>query len=105
LPMDKELAREVEDELRNEDAKMGDVGDFGSAAGTLIDGFQKIKREDSDDSPGRDMIPLPPYTITDVEREVKLVKEHREMYKLQGFPDRALPGGVVMHTFHNTNDG
>ncbi|TGZ83286.1 WD40 repeat-like protein [Ascodesmis nigricans] len=100
LPMDRELAKEVEDELQEEDAKMRDV----SRGGSLLEEFQRIKREEMEDSPMRDAVPLPPYTVTDVEREVQLVKEQREAVKIHGGPSPALPS-VCMYTFHNTNDG
>lgn len=100
LPMDRELAKEVEDELKDEDIKMRDV----SRGGLLIEEFQKIKREEAEDSPMRDAVPLPPYTVMDVEREVQLVKDHREAVKIHGGTSPALPS-VCMYTFHNTNDG
>lgn len=99
LPMEKDLAKDVEEELREEDARAG------SRVGvSLVEEFQRIKREESEDSPARDAIPLPPYTVRDIEREVLLVKDHREAVKLQGGPNPALPT-VCMYTFHNTNDG
>lgn len=108
LPMDKELSKDVEDELRDEDLRMKDVtrhDELGIAAGgTLLDEFQKIKREESEDSPMRELVPLPPYTVADVEREVKLVKETREKMQVRGGPSPALPS-VCMYTFHNTHDG
>lgn len=97
LPMDKELAKDVEEELREEDAR--------AITGTsLLEEFQRIKREESEDSPARETIPLPPYTVRDVRREVQVVKEHHEAVKLYGGANPALPS-VCMYTFHNTNDG
>lgn len=108
MPMDRELMADVEDELRDEDARMKDVtrsDELGvSTGGTLVDEFQKIKREESEDSPMRDVIPLPPYTGVDVEREVRLVKESRDKVRLHGVPSPSLPS-VCMYTFHNTHDG
>lgn len=108
LPMDKELAKDVEDELRDEDTRMKDVTRHDtlgvSAGGTLLEEFQKIKREESEDSPMREMVPLPPYTVADVDREVKLVKEARERMQVKGGPSPALPS-VCMYTFHNSHDG
>ncbi|KAG0128182.1 WD40-repeat-containing domain protein [Tuber indicum] len=105
LPMPADFMADVEDELRDEDAMGAENavgGDFGVS---LLDEFQKkIKREESEDSPMRDHIPLPPYTGVDIEREVRLVKESREKMKLSGPPALALPS-VLMYTFHNTNDG
>ncbi|CCX34827.1 Similar to Transcription initiation factor TFIID subunit 5; acc. no. O13282 [Pyronema omphalodes CBS 100304] len=108
LPMDKELMKEVEEELREEDTKMKDISrsdELGVTAGkSLIDEFSKIKREEGEDSPAREAIPLPPYTIADVEDEVRQVKEYREKVQIKGGPSPALPS-VCMYTFHNTNDG
>ncbi|KAF8538026.1 WD40-repeat-containing domain protein [Trichophaea hybrida] len=108
LPMDKELAKGVEEQLREEDVRLDEVSKhdgLGMVAGNmLLDEFQKIKREESEDSPLRENIPLPPYTIADIDREVKVVKESRDMLKLQGGPYPALPS-VCMYTFHNSNDG
>lgn len=108
LPMDRDLAREVEEELREDDIRMRDVSrsdELGVAAGpTLLDEFQKIKREESEESPMREIVPLPPYTVADIEREIKLVKDSRDMIKLHGGPSPALPS-VCMYTFHNTSDG
>lgn len=108
LPMDKDLAREVEDELREEDSRMKDVSRkdrFGVPAGTmLLDEFHKIKREESEDSPVREIVPLPPYTTADINHEVNLVKESRDMIKLQGGPYPTL-ASVCMYTFHSTYDG
>lgn len=108
LPMDKEMMKEVEEELRDEDTRMRDASrndELGVAVGSsLVDEFQKIKREGSEDSPMRETVPLPPYTVMDIEREVRLVRESRETISLSGGPSPALPS-VCMYTFHNTNDG
>jgi transcription initiation factor TFIID subunit 5 len=108
LPMDRDLMTDVEEELREEDARMKDVtrsDELGvSLGGGLFDEFQKIKKEESEDSPMRENIPLPPYTGIDVEREVRMVKESRDKMKLRGIPSPALPS-VSMYTFHNTHDG
>jgi transcription initiation factor TFIID subunit 5 len=107
LPMDKDMMREVEEALRDEDTKMREAtrnDELGISSGSmLLDEFQKIKREESEDSPMRESVPLPPYTITDVEHEVRQVKEAREKMKILGAPNPALPS-VCMYTFHNTND-
>jgi len=108
LPMDKEMMKEVEEELRDEDTRMRDASrndELGVTVGSsLVDEFHKIKREESEDSPMRESVPLPPYTVTDIERELRLVRESREMITLSGGPSPALPS-VCMYTFHNTNDG
>ncbi|KAA8896291.1 WD40-repeat-containing domain protein [Sphaerosporella brunnea] len=108
LPMDKDMVKEVEEELRDEDSRLRELtrsDELGiAAASSLADEFQKIKREESEDSPMRESIPLPPYTVADIHEEVKRVKEYREMMKIGGGPSTALPS-VCMYTFHNTNDG
>jgi len=102
LPMAADFMGDVEDELRDEDSENAAGGDLSIS---LLDEFQKkIKREESEDSPMRDHIPLPPYTGVDIEREVRVVKENRDRMKLSGAPAPALPS-VLMYTFHNTNDG
>lgn len=97
LPMDRELVKDVEEELREEDSRA-------RAGSSLVEEFQRIKREESEDSPAREAIPLPPYTVRDIDREILLVKDHRDAVKLHGGPNPALPS-VCMYTFHNTNDG
>lgn len=107
LPMSMDYMADVEEELREEDARVKDAMTDDSGAflgGTLLEEFQKIKREESEDSPMRDHIPLPPYTGVDIEREVRLVKESRDKVKLNGVPGPALPT-ICMYTFHNTQDG
>ena len=108
MPMDKELMKELEEELREEDVKMKDASrgdELGVSSGpSLIEEFQKIKREESEETPMRESVPLPPYTVADIDREIEMVKEHRNMVKIHGAPAPALPN-VCMYTFHNTNDG
>jgi transcription initiation factor TFIID subunit 5 len=108
MPMDKDLTMDVEEILKEEDIKTKDAtrnDELGVSAGVpLVEEFQRIKREESEDSPIREAVPLPPYTIVDVDREVRLVKESRDMVQLQGPSGPALPS-VCMYTFHNTYDG
>ncbi|KAI5789118.1 WD40-repeat-containing domain protein [Geopyxis carbonaria] len=104
LPMDKDLAKDIEEELKEMDMKDTPGSGFKVSDGTLHDEFQKIKREESEDSPSREIVPLPPYTVADVEREIRLVKDSRESLRLIGTSSPALPT-VHMYTFHNTNDG
>lgn len=109
LPMDKDFVTDVEDQLQQEDSRerqSGRQGELGlNAPGrSLIEEFKKIKREESEDSPIREDIPLPPYKGADIEREVRMVKESRNKFNLLGIPAAALPS-VCMYTFHNSNDG
>lgn len=109
LPMDKEFIADVEERLQQEDANerqqtKQDESGIVSGVRSLVDEFKAIKREETEDSPMRDDIPLPPYKGTDIEREVRMVKESRQKFNLIGAPSPALPS-VCMYTFHNTNDG
>jgi transcription initiation factor TFIID subunit 5 len=56
LPMDPDMMEDVRAELREEDARNGDVvnGDH-----SLSQAWSKVKREPAEDSPARDLIPLP----------------------------------------------
>lgn len=109
FPMDKEFIADVEERLQQEDAnerQQTKQEESGLASGirSLVDEFKSIKREETEDSPMRDELPLPPYKGTDIEREVRLVKESRKKFNLTGALSPALPS-VCMYTFHNTNDG
>ena len=109
LPMDKDFISDVEERLHQEDAnerqatKHDELG-LNSGVKSLMDEFRSIKREETEDSPMRDDIPLPPHKGADIEREVRLVKESRSKFNLIGVPSPTLPS-VCMYTFHNTNDG
>jgi transcription initiation factor TFIID subunit 5 len=51
LPMDAEMLEDVRAELREEDAVNGDH--------SLLQAWSKVKHEPAEDSPSRDLIPLP----------------------------------------------
>lgn len=75
---------------------------------SLVETFeQRIKREESEEVPGRtELPPRPPPLARDVAMEVQKVKEARDQLKLAGRTGGVGPGiNVVMYTFHNTNDG
>ena len=108
-PMDKEFIADVEERLVQEDANerqatRQDESGLASGVRSLVDEFRNIKREETEDSPLRDDIPLPPYKGADIEREVRMVKESRKKFNLLNTSSPALPS-VCMYTFHNTNDG
>jgi len=125
LPMDKDLVADIEEELTAEDTRQKESRkeeELGATSGTLslLEEFQKIKREDSEDAPMRDDIPLPPYKGSDIDAEVKNVKDYRDRFHLSSLSataniqpglegvSPALSGSLpscVMYTFHNTNDG
>jgi hypothetical protein len=101
------MARDVEDELEDMDSKMTEdlpIDDRRGMAGpSLLETFQRVKREARKDSPTSEHVPLPRSSVADVEREIKLVTESRELIRLQDSPNLALPS-VRCYTFHNTND-
>ncbi|KAL8944744.1 MAG: hypothetical protein Q9211_000460 [Gyalolechia sp. 1 TL-2023] len=75
---------------------------------SLVEAFeQRIKREESEEVPGRtELPPRPPPLARDVAMEVQKVKENRDRMKISGRTGGVGPGvSVVMYTFHNTNDG
>ena len=53
LPMDPDMMADVQAELREEDSRNGDKDN------SLTQAWSKVKREPADDSPSRDLIPLP----------------------------------------------
>lgn len=74
---------------------------------SLVEVFeQRIKREESEEVPGRtELPPRPPPLARDIAMEVQKVKENRDRMKISGRTDGVGPGvSVVMYTFHNTND-
>ncbi|KAF3921906.1 Beta-TrCP [Dactylellina cionopaga] len=121
MPMDKDMIADVEHELAAEDAREKERRDaeLGTAGGpTFLETFQQhIKREESEDTPMRDEIPLPPYKQTDIDGEIRAVKEYRDRFRLsniaaqaktqQGVEGPPMTGAlpsVLTYTFHNTND-
>lgn len=55
MPMDPDMMEDVQNELREEDARNGTV----NGENSLLQTWSKVKREPADDSPSRDLIPLP----------------------------------------------
>lgn len=75
---------------------------------SLVETFeQRIKREESEEVPGRtELPPRPPPLARDVAMEVQRVKENRSRLKISGRTGGVGPAmNVVMYTLHNTNDG
>jgi transcription initiation factor TFIID subunit 5 len=55
MPMDTDMIEDVETQLREEDQRNGEVnGDH-----SLAQAWSKVKREPADDSPSRELLPLP----------------------------------------------
>ena len=105
LPMDPEAAADVRDEL--EEADVAAPPALGQPS--LIEELdQKIKRENSEDAPSRDTIPLPKPLARDVAADVQRIKEHRDRFQLHPRGSGAVGSGpgvsVTMFTFHNTHD-
>lgn len=67
----------------------------------LVDTFKTMIKVE-DDSPARDILPLPKYKRADIEREVVKVIDTQASLKLSA-TQTALPS-VCMYTFHNTHD-
>jgi len=103
MAMDPELAQDVRAALEDEDAQNPPA----LGKNSLVDEFDHtIKREDSEDGPSRNDIPLPPSRAKDVVMEVQKIKESRDRFKIEGRTGGIGPSvSICMFTFHNTLDG
>lgn len=102
LPMEPEFVGEVRARLDEEDARRPPL-DGQLSLGQHFD--QHIKREESDDAPRREELPLPATTTREVAMEVQKVKENRDRFRIESRTGGVGPGlSVVMFTFHNTYD-
>jgi transcription initiation factor TFIID subunit 5 len=101
-PADPDFIEDVRAQLQEEDAK----NPHGPGQQTYVEEFeQRIKQEQSEDAPSRDLMPIPPLLSRDVAMEVQRVKENRDRFKLEGRTGGIGPGvSVAMYTFMNTND-
>lgn len=101
MPMDAELAADVRTELEEDDLKHPtEPGKL-----SLVEEFDRIKREDSVDAPNRNEIPFPPSRARDVVMEVQKVKESRDRFKIESRTGGIGPAvSVCMFTFHNSLD-
>ena len=102
LPMEQELKDDVRADLEDEDSRNPPT----SGRTTLVSHFEeRIKREESEESPNRNELQLPPSTARDVAMEVQKVKEDRDRFKIEGRSGGVGPAiSVTMFTFHNTLD-
>jgi len=102
LPLEPELLEDLEAELAEEDQKSPP----GEEQSTLVDELKRmIKREESEESPNRADLPMPPSKMRDVVMEVQKVKENRDRFNIEGRTGGVGPGvSVCMFTFHNTYD-
>ncbi|KAI9755570.1 MAG: hypothetical protein M4579_004218 [Chaenotheca gracillima] len=103
LPMESELLGDVQAELAEEDTKNPPT----AGQDSLLEEFEKhIKREESEDAPSRNEVPLPPSLARDVAMEVQKVKENRDRFRIDARTGGIGAGvSVCMYTFHNTFDG
>ncbi|KAI9849636.1 MAG: Transcription initiation factor TFIID subunit 5 [Sclerophora amabilis] len=102
LPMESELMSDVQAELEDEDGRNPPA----PGQNSLVEEFEKhIKREESEETPSRAEIPLPPSLARDVAMEVQKVKENRDRFRIDARTGGVGPGvSVCMYTFHNTYD-
>ena len=103
MAMDPELAQDVRAALEDEDVR--NPPELGK--GSLVEEFDRdIKREDSEDGPSRNEIPLPPSRARDVVMEVQKIKENRDRFRIDARTGGIGPAiSICMFTFHNTLDG
>ena len=102
LDMETDLLGDVQAELKEEDIKNPPKPNQSS----LTDEFERmIKREDSEESPNRADLQIPPSKARDIAFEVQKVKENRDRFRIESRTGGAPPGvSVCMFTFHNTYD-
>lgn len=96
LPMDPEVQKEIEAELKVKDEKTDPVNEK-----SLVDEFQEITSVE-DDSPARESLPLPLKDASDIKRQILAVEDSRSKIKLGAI--QASAPSVCMYTFHNTNN-
>jgi transcription initiation factor TFIID subunit 5 len=102
LPTEPDLIGDVRAELEEEDSR--NPPDAGQ--NTLLQEYDAlIKREESEDAPSRNEVPLPPSLARDVVMEVQKVKENRDRLRIDTRSGGVGPSvSVCMYTFHNTFD-
>lgn len=104
ITLDAEGRHDVVGDLEDEDK----ANPPAAGQDSLVDSFeQRIKREESEEVPGRtELPPRPPPLARDIAMEVQKVKENRDRLKITERTGGVGPGmNVVMYTLHNTNDG
>lgn len=101
LPVDPEFKKDVTTALEAQDVNSppaeGEV--------SLVQEYNEmVKAEDNaNDSPAREILPLPAYKTIDIEAEVQKVADSRAKVQFGSSPQAALPS-VCMYTFHNTQE-
>lgn len=96
LPMEPEVQKEIEAELKVKDEKTDPVNEK-----SLVEEFQEITSVE-DDSPARESLPLPLKDASDIKRQILAVKDSRSKIKLGAI--QASAPSVCMYTFHNANN-
>lgn len=96
LPIDPDVAKEVEAELKIKDEKIEPVNNK-----TLTKEFHDMTKPDQD-LPVRESLPLPLKDANDIKKMIIQVEDSRSKIKL-GAIQASLPS-VCMYTFHNTNN-
>ena len=96
LPLETEVQKEIEAELKVKDEKSSPVN-----GKTLVEEFQEMTKLETD-SPVREMLPLPLKDYSDIKRTILEVEDSRSKIKLGAI--QASAPSVCMYTFHNTNN-
>ncbi|KAL8806494.1 MAG: hypothetical protein Q9182_001276 [Xanthomendoza sp. 2 TL-2023] len=103
ITLDQESRQDVLGDLQDEDK----ANPPAPGQPSLAEAFeQRIKREESEDVPGRtELPPRPPPLARDIAMEVQRMKENRDRFRISSRTGGVGPGvSVTMFTFHNTND-
>lgn len=102
LPLQAEQSADLKDDLEDEDLRNPPAPGQKSLIEELN---EKIKREQSEEAPSRDNIPLPPPLARDVAMEVQKIKEYRDRFRIDPKSSGIGPGvSITMFTFHNSFD-
>ncbi|CAK7892075.1 transcription initiation factor TFIID subunit 5 [[Candida] anglica] len=106
LPLDPEVEKEIEAELKVKDERIDKVD-----GKSLLDEFKEMnENEEGEESPGRDALPLPIKDYTDIKRMILGVEDSRSKIRLGSggvggsSSIQASAPSVCMYTFHNTNN-
>ena len=103
LPAESELSADVRADLEEEDIK--NPPKEGQISFSQVYEQQQIKQEESEESPSRNDIPLPPSVARDVAMEVQRLRENRNRFKIEGRTGGVSASvSVTMFTLHNTFD-
>lgn len=96
LPLDPEVQREIEAELKVKDENTPPVNGV-----SLLAEFETMTKP-SPDAPLRELVPLPVMDATDIKRMILDVQDSRSKIRLDSIQPSA--PSVCMYTFHNTNN-